>query len=95
MLERKLLSMYSLIVKRLGMAMKKPPLDHLGCYYKKYVYTLPIDHYGKDREDSSLFIKPFSSQAGGTIKPNEIKSLIAFKESWFIVDAYKIKVPSS
>ena len=60
---------------------------------RKFVYTLPWDHYQKDLEDVAPKIQLFKDKKVGIKHPNEIKSSISMEDSVWYVEAFNIKVP--
>ena len=60
---------------------------------KKFVYTLPRDHYRKDLEDVAPMIRIFQDRQVGIKHPNEIKSSISMETSIWYVEAFKVRVP--
>ena len=60
---------------------------------RKFVYTLPWDHYWKDLEDVSLKIWLFKDKKVGIKHPSGIKSSISLEDSIWYVEAFNVKVP--
>ena len=61
---------------------------------KKLVYTLPRDEYRSNKEDASPKIRMYTQRGLGSEYPYELKNLIGYKYSQFIVGMFEIKVPS-
>ena len=61
---------------------------------RKLIYTLPRDEYQLDKEDKSQKTRLYSQRGLGSVYPYEIKNLIRYEYSQFVVGVFKIKVPS-
>ena len=61
---------------------------------RKLIYTLPRDEYQPDKEDRSQKTRLYNQSGLGSVYPYEIKNLIGYEYSQFVVGMFKIKVPS-
>ena len=62
---------------------------------KKLIYTLPRDEYRPNKEDASPKIRMYTQRALDFEYPYELKNLIGYECSQFVIGMFKIKVPSS
>ena len=61
---------------------------------RKLIYTLPRDEYQPDKEDRSQKTRLYTQGGLRSVYPYEIKNLIGYEYSQFVVGMFKIKVPS-
>ena len=60
---------------------------------RKFIYTLPQDHYRKDLEDVSPKLRLLKDRKVGIKHSNEIKSSISLEDSVWYVEAFNVRVP--